>query len=96
MPPTSKRLREHIAMACPTVRAFVRLSVRHAFQTSHIFVTMYARILIFHICIANEKLAEPFFFLLSDTLWWSLGPFSDLGILANENLVSKISKEPLE
>ena len=25
-----------------------------------------------------------------------LGPFSNLGILENENLVSKISKEPLE
>ena len=50
----------------------VRPSGRHTFQTSHIFGTMYARILKLHICIAYEKLAAPCFLsFLSDSSWWS-------------------------
>ena len=55
------------------------------------------RILEFDICIAYEKLADVYFFFFSVRFFMvELGPFSDLGILANENLVSKIPKDPLE
>ena len=55
-------------------------SVRHAFETSNIIGTVYARILKFHICIAYERFAEPYLFsFLTD---------SSLGILALENLVN--------
>ena len=54
---------------------------------------MCAMILKFHNSIANEKLADPFFFSVRFFMV-ALGPFTDLGILANENFVSKISKEP--
>ena len=87
MPLTSTKLGGHIAlgMSCS--------SVPHPFETSHIFGTMYARILKFHICIVHEKLAirHVFFSFLSVRFF-----LMKLGILINENLVSKISKEPLK
>ena len=47
-----------------------------------------------HICIAYEKLADLFFFVV--VFFLSLRFFMlELGILANENLVSKIFKQPL-
>ena len=84
--------------ACPFVRPYglsVCPIVRHGFETPHIFGTMYARILKFHMCIAYEKLADPYCFFPFLHGGVRL-PFSDLGNLTNENLVSKISKEPLE
>ena len=36
------------------------------------------------------------FSFLSDSSWWSYDPISDLSIVANENLESKISKETLQ
>ena len=47
------------------VRPSIRSSVRHAFETSHIF----AKILKFHICIAYEKLATRIFSFLQDFSW---------------------------
>ena len=46
---------------CPNY-ALIRLKHFSAFATSHIFGTMYARVLKFHICIAYEKLADLIFF----------------------------------
>ena len=47
--------------------------------------------------VMKNKLTCFFFFFSVKFFMVDLGPFSDLGILANENLVSKIStKEPLE
>ena len=47
-------------------------------------------ILKFHICIAYEKLADPYFFcLFCVILHDGVRLFSDTGILANESLVSK-------
>ena len=60
------------------VRPSTRSSVHHAFAISHIFETMYFRILKLHICIAYDKLADPYCFsFLSDSSWWSYGHFSD-------------------
>ena len=54
----------------------VRPSVCHVFETPHIFGTIYARVLKFHICIAyKKKLAGSYFVFL---LWFfmvGLGPF---------------------
>ena len=41
------------------------------------------------------KIAQPYFFLFRQILHGGVSPFSDLGILANENLVSKTFKEHL-
>ena len=64
-----------------------------AFETSHIFGTMYARILKFHICIAYEKLAEPYFFFFSVKFFVVSCASFQTGILANGNLVRKLSKD---
>ena len=50
------------------------------------------------LCIAYEKLADPYIFFFFSVRFTvvELRPFSNLGILANESLVSKISKKPLE
>ena len=77
MPPTLKKLGGNFALG---------LFVCQAFETSHIFGTMYARILKFCICIAYEKLPDPFFFfvfffLFCQILHGELVPFWDLGIL---------------
>ena len=71
---------------CPSIHLSIRTS---HFWASHIFGIMYARILKFDICFAHKKLADFFFSFLSDSPLWSYGPFSDLGILANENLERK-------
>ena len=69
------------------------LSVLHAFETSHVFGTVYARILKFHVSTAYEKIADPYFFsFLSDSSVRVKSFFR----LANENLGSKISKESFE
>ena len=73
MPTAWKNLGGHIALAlsiCPSVYlfvfSFVHPFVHHSFVTSHIFGTMYCRILKFHICIGMialyEKLADLYFF----------------------------------
>ena len=73
----------------------------HAFETSHIFRIMYARILKFHVCIAYEKLPDSYFFFFFLVRFctvelWPLLWLRHFSKLANENLVSKISKKPLE
>ena len=71
MPPTSEKLGGHYALDL-SVFLSVRPSVCHAFETSHIFGTMYARILKFHICIAYEKFADrQFLSFLPNSSWWN-------------------------
>ena len=65
------------------------------FVTTNIFGIAYARVLKFHTCIAYEKFANPSFFSVGPFML-EIQPFSNIGILTNENLVSKISKEPFE
>ena len=43
-----------------------------------------------------KKKLNVFFYFSVRFVKTELDPFSDLGILANENLVSKVSKEPFE
>ena len=62
MPTTSKKFGEHIALGLSVLP-----SVRYAFEISHIFGTMYARILKFHICIAYETIADLYGFIFNQT-----------------------------
>ena len=62
----------------------------------HTFRTMHAMILHLNICIAFEKLVDIFFFLFCLILHGGVMPVFRLRHLANENIVSKISNEPLE
>ena len=62
MPPTLKKLGGHIAKGLSVCMPSIHLFVCYAFETSHIFGTMYARILNFYICVAYEKLSDPYFY----------------------------------
>ena len=71
------------------------------FEGSHIFGTMCARILKFLVCTAYEKFAGLYIYIFFSVRIFMVklalfSMFSDLRILANENLVSKISKKPLD
>ena len=50
----------YFAIVCPSVR----LSVRQAFCACHILRTLHARVLKFCIWVPNEKISDPYFFLV--------------------------------
>ena len=63
--PTYQRSWEGILLwAWSSVLLSVRPSMHHAFEISHNFGAMYARILKFHMCIAYKILAGPYFLFL--------------------------------
>ena len=70
--------------------------MRHAFETSHIFGTVNARILKFHICIAYETLADQYlFFLFCQIIRGGVRPLFRLRRFRNEHFASKGSNESI-
>ena len=76
----------YLIQLCPLFKPPIALSsVHHAFETTHIFGTMYARILGFHILSISyekkkkkkkkkKKIADPYFFLFSQILYCGVRP----------------------
>ena len=93
MPPTSKKLGGHIALGL-YVRLFVRPYV--TLLRPHIFGCMLGFRNFMYALLMKYLLIRVFFFFFAVRFCMELRPFSDVGILANENLVSEIAKKPLE